>query len=139
MPEKKNTAECAQRIKKLQQSRKYAQSFTEQLMTWTGSRFRTPHQVTTLSPLEEKVRAKVIWQSLDYAMYLAAFSEYGVLGECVANPVQFRAGVGNLTVACSDQVPLRVKTASSKTLYAEFETAVMKQEAMRNTSDDQGF
>ena len=61
-------------------------------MSWTGSQFRTPHQVTTLSPLEEKVRAKVAWQSLDYAMYLAAFSEYGVLGKYVANPGQFRNG-----------------------------------------------
>ncbi len=94
--------------------------------------FRTLHQVTTLSPLEEKVRAKVTWQSLDYAMYLAAFSEYVILGECVANPVQFRNGVENLTIACSDQVPFWVKTASSKTLCAEFETAVMKQKAVRN-------
>jgi hypothetical protein len=130
--EKKNTAECAQRAKQPKESKKYAESFTERLMSWTGSLFRTPHQVTTRSPLEEKVRAKVTWQSLDDAMYLTAFSEYGILGECVANPVQFRAGVENLTIACSDQVPFWVKTARSKTLYAEFETAVMKQKAVRN-------
>ena len=71
---------------KLVKSEKYQESRTKALIAWCGAKHCKPHLLTKLSPLEEKVRAQLTWQSFDEQLYLAAFGDEEPLKQFGSKP-----------------------------------------------------
>jgi hypothetical protein len=125
---------CLERIEKLSKSAKYRETQTIFLMAKTGARFLRPHQVTSLSALEEQIRAQLTFQSYDHAQWLLAFSPEETLERFIAQPKVFRRALKKTWLGFSDQVPFWVKTVSDKSLFAEHETEVVHQNVLRDAA-----
>jgi hypothetical protein len=105
-------------------------------MAKTGARFLRPHQVTSLSALDEQVRAQLTFQSYDHAQWLLAFSPEDTLARFIAQSAVFRRARKKTWLGFSDQVPFWVKTVSDKSLFAEHETEVVHQNVLREAAKE---
>ena len=106
------------KVNQLKKAGKIANNYVSKLIMWTESEWLTPHLLTELSPLEERAGAQLTWQSMDLAIWKAAFSTIEELNSSVARAEEFRTRVKHVVIGASDQVPFWVKTNSSKTIYA---------------------
>ena len=102
---------------------KYYETF---VLPKIGAVHRKPQRKTRLSPPEEEQRVQLTWQSIDRAIWTAAFADDNTLQQHCPDAVQWHQQLESTTVALWDHVPVWLKcTSRIKSLVAE-DTAQQK-------------
>ena len=109
------------RFSKWKSSESYRSTATTDIMRKIGASSYKPGRVTTLDASEEKLRARLTWQSFDSALHLAAFGTLDELKKFVAKPEQFIEHRKSLVLTFSDQIPFWVKIGSGNQVYSKNE------------------
>ena len=107
-------AKSLERKKKLQNSKSYAQSYTDDLLKWMGAKFMAKEQTTPLAPLEQK-------QSIDHKLWLmgAAPKEELESAQIVSDVDQVISNRHRLCIGMSDQVSVWAKSPSTRVVFAK--------------------
>ena len=126
------------RLQKLQESAKYAETFRDRLVDAVGGQNLMPSRVSTLSMSEERARSFSTWQQYDHRLYIAAFGTEAELSKLVADPKQFIAFRHQLVLGYSDQVPYWVKIGSGRQVFAEHERQVSRKDRQKNKDAIEG-
>ena len=139
------------RALKIMQSESYIKTTKMKLQAFVGAVAVSPSRTSVLTMEQEKVRARLTWQNLDYRIWQAAFAEEGELESLVADPVQFIENRHKTVIGFSDQIPVWVKMGSSgRQLFLETELKRSSkggkssaegqegQEGQRAAEDDEG-
>ena len=116
-----------ERLQRLKHQSKYLHTFGDRLIQACSFRLLRPQRLTQLGFAEERALAKMTWQMLDRAIWLAACSPGETLENFVANPSEFARGRQTLVLGFSDQVPWWVGFENQKQLYHAAETASRKE------------
>lgn len=110
-----------EKVQKMRKSDKYSSAYVKQLLKWTGAKCMKKELSTSLSPLEEKVRIQLSWQSLDWQLWLAGSAPLETLEEeGVLDPqhvIECRK-MGPPSVCFADQIPLWAKCSSKHFVFS---------------------
>jgi hypothetical protein len=88
-----------------------------------GAVHRKPQRKTRLSPPEEEQRVQLTWQSIDRAIWTAAFADHETLQQHCPDAVLWHQQLESTIIAMWDHVPVWLKcTGQSKVLFSESET-----------------
>ena len=109
------------RIKKLNESAKYRETFADRLLADCGARLLKPQRLSKLSPEEEEARILQTWSYYDAALWVAAFGEEDTLRKFVACPLEWARGREEVVLGWSDQIPVWLKLGRSMQVYASEE------------------
>jgi hypothetical protein len=93
------------------------------VLTKIGAVLRKPQRKTRLSPPEEEQRVQLTWQSIDRAIWTAAFADDETLQQHCPDAVLWHKQLESTIIAMWDHVPVWLKcTGQSKVLFSESET-----------------
>eukprot|EP00435_Cladocopium_sp_Y103_P031867 s500_g8.t1 len=110
-----------QKVQTLRNAEKVKQRYIQRLLDYCGAKYMGKELTTNLSPLEEKVRIQLSWQSLDWQLWLAGSAPLEALkDEGVADPghvIECRK-LGPPPLCFADQIPLWAKLSSKKFVFS---------------------
>ncbi len=119
--EKQLAGAVSARFAKWRDSESYRKTAIADVLRKIGASSYKPQRVTSLDGAEEKLRARLTWQSFDSALHLAAFGTADELTPFVAKPENFVRQRHGLVLTFSDQIPFWVKIGSGNQIYARNE------------------
>eukprot|EP00438_Fugacium_kawagutii_P003448 Skav229316 [mRNA] locus=scaffold2616:95961:99953:+ [translate_table: standard] len=93
----------------------------EHLMRWMGAKQLVPNLKTTISEVEQEVRACLTWQYHDSQMHRMAAKRDEDMRQLFARPDEAKANMSKAVLGFSDQIPLWVKMGSEKEIFAAHE------------------
>eukprot|EP00438_Fugacium_kawagutii_P020145 Skav209767 [mRNA] locus=scaffold9:337523:341960:- [translate_table: standard] len=93
----------------------------EHLMRWMGARQLVPNLKTTITEVEQEVRACLTWQYHDSQMHRMAAKKDEDMSQLFARPEEAKANMSKAVLGFSDQIPLWVKMGSEKEIFAAHE------------------
>eukprot|EP00438_Fugacium_kawagutii_P001387 Skav209305 [mRNA] locus=scaffold994:205116:208401:- [translate_table: standard] len=86
-----------------------------------GARQLVPNLKTTISEVEQEVRACLTWQYHDSQMHRMAAKKDEDMSQLFARPDEAKANMRKAVLGFSDQIPLWVKMGSEKEIFAKHE------------------
>ena len=119
--EKQLAETVSARFARWRESESYRKTAIADVLRKIGASSYKPQRVTSLDAAEEKLRARLTWQSFDSALHLAAFGTADELKTFVAKPENFVRHRHGLVLTFSDQIPFWVKIGSGNQMYARNE------------------
>ena len=117
----KVTAQKAQKQLQALELEKNQNKRGDHLMRWMGAKQLKPNLKTTISEVEQEVRACLSWQQHDYQMHRMAAKKDKDMKELFARPEEAKANMRQAVLGFSDQIPLWVKMGSDKEIFAAHE------------------
>ena len=117
------------RMRKLQASQKYRDTFQTRLLVFCDLKLRKPQRVTRMTPAEERVAAEMGWRWTDRALWLVGCAGVEELRKHVLEPEELLAHKELVALVFSDQVPYWTGLELAKQVYLQSEFR-RKNEAM---------